>query len=145
MVVVLADREDPSPGRRGQLEGGHAVIGQGGQVDDRGVAPGQARTEPVERRNANWFGADGLHGPRQPVGPDEVLGQDDDAHGHDEARSIEEARWWNTSRAVTTPVGRPFSRIGMWRNPPTAILWMATAIGSSWRSTTGSGVMKSRT
>ncbi len=55
------------------------------------------------------------------------------------------ARWWKTSRAVTTPVGRPSSMIGMCRKPPTAILWMAIAIGSSWRRTTGSGVMKSRT
>ena len=46
---------------------------------------------------------------------------------------------------MTIPVGRPSSTIGMCRKSPTAILWIATAIGSSWRSTTGSGVMKSRT
>src|ERR1035437_2863317 len=48
------------------------------------------------------------------------------------------------SATATTPIGRPFSTIGMCRNSPTAILWIAIAIVSSWRRTTGSRVMKAR-
>ena len=59
--------------------------------------------------------------------PDQVVGEDRD-RGPARQPTIS-ARWWKTSRAVTTPVGRPSSTIGMWRNPPTAILWIATAIG----------------
>ena len=63
--------------------------------------------------------------------PDEVLGEDGDRG----SVSRTPARGGGRRRApMTTPVGPPSSTIGMWRNPPTAILWIATAIGSSWRS-----------
>src|SRR6185436_8749885 len=44
--------------------------------------------------------------------------------------------WRKTSRAETTAVGIPRSAIGTWRKPPTAILLIATAIGSSRRRIT---------
>src|SRR6478735_876670 len=105
------------------------------------------RPRPGRSRPRSWPGrlpahrlaAGRLDRTCEPVLPDEVLGEDRDAGGHPNAS----ARWWKTSRAVTTPVGWPFWRIGMWRNPPTAIRWMARAIGSVWRSVTGFGVITS--
>ena len=47
VVVVLADREHAGARGRGRLDRGHAVVGQGGQVDDRRVDVRERLLEPL--------------------------------------------------------------------------------------------------
>jgi len=140
-IVVLPDGESRRAGSLGALESLDAVVGAGGQVDDDPVDIGQRGLETRRRPDGDRDPIAGVDQVGQARRPDQVIREDRDPR----RQSSVSARWWKTSRAVTTPVGRPSSTIGMWRKPPTAILWIAIAIGSSWRRTTGSGVMKSRT
>ena len=80
-VVVLADREHRSAGRVRELDGGHAVVGPGGQVDDDTVDVGQCR-----RKGRRGPDGDGLtFGAPDEIGqagrPDQVIGEDRDARG----------------------------------------------------------------
>src|SRR5205807_2714282 len=154
-------------------EGPLGVVGPRGQVDDRVTRSVDRGEEIVEAPDPDRYATRRGHGIGESRGPDQVVGQDDDprqrdlggaialpgdlgplerrrgirSHGRSPARAQDNpaARCLKTSRAETTPIGVAPSMIGTWRNPPTAILWMATATGSSRRSTTGSGVMTSRT
>jgi len=126
-VIVLADGEDRAAGRMGEGDSLDTVVGAGGQVDDDPVDVGQRALETGRRADRHRDGVTRADQVRKARGPDQVVGEDRDPGG----QSSVSARWWKTSRAVTTPVGRPSSTIGMWRKPPTAILWIAMAIGSS--------------
>ena len=142
-VIVLADGQDRAAGGVGDGDRLDPVVGAGGQVDDDAIDVGQERRQARRRSRRERRRAPAARTPSaRRVAQMRSSARIATRVG---AQANPSARWWKTSRAVTTPVGRPSSRIGMCRNPPTAILWMATAIGSSWRSTTGSGVMKSRT
>ena len=127
-VVVLADGEDRLAGLAVSRDRRDAVVCARGQVDDDPIDIRQSGLETGRRT----YGERGRAGSTNEVGqsgrPDQVVGQDRNPR----VQSSASARWWKTSREVTTPVGRPSSMIGMWRNPPTAILWIAMAIGSSW-------------
>ncbi len=124
---MLAGREDGLPGRLRDGRRLDPVVGTGGEIDHDPIHVGQDRLQGGQRTDGYWFPSRATNEPVQAGRPDQVVGEEGDARSQP---SIS-ARWWNTSRAVTTPVGRPSSMIGMWRNPPTAILWMAIAIGSS--------------
>ena len=118
VVVVLPDGEHPDAGRARPVRSRprRRRRARSGRRSRR-RSPARAVSNRSSEADADRLRAGRLDRPGQPVGPDEVLGEDDHAGRHDEARSIEDARWWNTSRAVTTPVGRPSSTIGMWRKP----------------------------
>ncbi len=108
-IVVLSDREGRRASSLGALESLDAVVGAGGQVDDDPIDIGQ---RPLETRCRP-------DGDRDPIarsdevgqarGPDQVIREDRDPR----RQSSVSARWWKTSRAVMTPVGRPSSTIGM--------------------------------
>ena len=120
----------------------HAVVGPGGQVDDHRVDAG--RGSPRDRSTVRTGTTAAARGPDevgQPGRPDQVVGQDRDAQASAErsGQVVEDVARGDDARSAARR-----STIGMCRKPPTAILWIATAIGSSWRRTTGSGVMKSR-
>ena len=126
-IVVLPDGKDRSPGGVRQGDRRDAIVAARREIDDDPLDVGQGALERGRRPDGHVHATRATHELGQACRPDQVIGQDGDAHGQP---SIS-ARWWKTSRAVTTPVGRPSSMIGMCRNPPTAILWMAMAIGSS--------------
>jgi hypothetical protein len=108
-VIVLSDRDDHRAGRMGPGDGIDAVVGAGGQVDDDPIDVGQRTVETGGRPDRD---RDRIARPDQ-IGqagrPDQVVGEDRDAG----CQSSASARWWKTSRAVTTPVGRPSSTIGI--------------------------------
>jgi len=108
-VVVLADGKDGPAGRVGQRDRGDAVVGAGGQVDDHPIDVGQRALQAGQRADRDGLGLARPDQVGQAGRPDEVVGQDRDPGG----QSSVSARWWKTSRAVTTPVGRPSSTIGM--------------------------------
>ena len=109
-----ADRRDP-------------VVGPGREIHDHPVHVVEDGAKSRKGPDGPDLPATATHEIGQTGRPDEVVGQDRDPRGQ---RRIS-ARWWKTSRAVTTPVGTPSWMIGMCRKPPTAILLMARAIGSS--------------
>lgn len=115
---MLTDGKDVDAGRCGSLDGRERVVGTSRQVDDREIGEDKGPIEFGCRPGSFRRGTGQLRGPCQAFLPDQVLGEDRDPR----RQLIVSARWWKTSRAVTTPVGRPSSMIGMWRKPPTAIL-----------------------
>src|SRR2546422_3827278 len=143
-VVVLAHREHARAGGPGTLDRRERVVRARRQVDDHRIGRGERDVQFGSRLRPRHRRAGAFERSRQAVLPDEVLGKHDDPrrrHG----QPMIEAMWAKTSFAETTPVGSPPpSTIGMCRKPPTAILLIATAMGSSWRRTTGSRVMTSR-
>jgi len=126
-IVMLSDGEDRSPGGMRLRDGEDAVIGPRRQIDDDVIDRGKGRRQRGKGPDRDDLPARAAYEIGEAGRPDQVIGQDCDARG----QSSISARWWKTSRAVTTPVGRPSLMIGMCRKPPTAILWMAMAMGSS--------------
>ena len=129
---MLPNGEDTAAGVGGLPDGDDPVVRPSRQVDDHSVGRRQRLVERGERSNRRTIGARGLDLGDEAGRPDEVVGEDEDAHARSARRQPSVlARWRKTSRAETSPVGRPFSTIGMWRKPPTAILLIATATVSS--------------
>ena len=108
-VVVLADSEDRPTGGMGEGDGCDTVIGPRRQVDDDVVDLAEHGLQALDRPYGDGGRARTTHKVSQPGGPDQVVREDGDTGG----QSRVSARWWKTSRAVTTPVGRPCSMIGM--------------------------------
>ena len=130
---------------RGQGDRGHAarrrgaqhlerIVGTCGRIDDDAVDIGQSRRDRGGRSNGHGLCTRPAQAVCQPGRPDQVVRDDRDPRppvtgGAAHPRS--ETMWRKTSAAVRTPVGRSPSTIGRCRNPPTAILLMATATVSS--------------
>src|SRR4029079_6201186 len=119
--------EHPPRGAGREGYRGHAIVSTGREVDDHAIHVRQGDLQCGQRSDRNGPAAGSPDEGGQPGRPDQVVRQD----GHALAQDRLSARWWKTSRAVTTPVGLPSLMTGIWRNPPTAILWIARAIGSS--------------
>ena len=108
-IVVLPDGEDRRADSLGALDGLDPVISAGGQVDDDPIDVGQRALEAGCRADGNRDPIARSDQVGQARRPDQVICEDRDPR----RQSSVSARWWKTSRAVTTPVGRPSSTIGM--------------------------------
>ena len=108
-----------------------------------GAAPRSA-PRSSSRRDAPRTRAGGAERVGEPRRPDEVVGEDDDGGACLDGLSQGRLRGAGRRRERTRrPTGTPPLTIGTWRNPPTAILLIATATGSPLRRITGSWVMTS--
>ena len=114
-VVVLPDGEHPGAELTRPLDRDERVVGPGRQVDDREVG---ARRAPGRTRARSWPASASA-----PAASTAVARRSCQIRScartaiRGRHREAPRARWWKTSRAVTTPVGRPSSTIGMWRKP----------------------------
>jgi len=88
-IVVLTDGKDRSPGGVGESDGGQAVVGAGGQVDDDPIDIRQGRLERRRRPDGSRLRARATHEVGESGGPDQVVGEDGDAR----SQARPSARW----------------------------------------------------
>ena len=106
---MLADGQDRPAGGVGLGDREDAVVRPCGEVDDHVVDRRQGGGQRGHRPERDDLAPRATHEIGEAGRPDEVVRQDGDSR----RQSSISARWWKTSRAVTTPVGRPSSMIGI--------------------------------